>query len=40
MEKKKDLLIYETPSLQISCLPADVLTASTDVGEEYPDVWN
>ena len=40
-EKRKVLQNYEEPSVQIAYLEGlDVLTASTDVGEEYPSDWN
>lgn len=39
-EKKKVLQIYDEPIVQICVIDEkDVLTASTDTGEEYPEMW-
>lgn len=37
----KERRVYEECKLHITYLEVnDVITASTDVGEEYPDEWN
>ena len=44
MENKKmqtttTRLAYETPCIELMCWDEDILMASTDVGEEYPEYW-
>ena len=39
-EREKSLQSYEAPTVGLIYWSADVITMSTDAGEEYPDDWN